>query len=129
MVSVIGVILGLLAASPRTILAGAVGLAAASGASMGAGEYLADQSRSVRNATVMMVATLAGTLVPIVPFIFLTKAWAVPSAGLAAAGAAVWIAEQRAKSESRVRSYVETFTILVGSLLVTWVSVLLIGGA
>lgn len=80
LVSVLGVILGLLATSPHTIVRAAVGLAAASSASMGAGEYLGDANRSVGRAARMAGATLIGTLAPIVPFVLLPKGPAIVAA-------------------------------------------------
>lgn len=128
MVSVIGVILGLLAtADTHTILAGAIGLAAASAASMGAGEYLGDVKHSWRNAGIMGFATLVGTLVPIIPFLFLPKVHAVIGASIFTIVAACWIAEKRSKYEPRSKSYLETFVILAIALCVTIVVALLTG--
>ena len=36
---------------------------------VGAGEYLSDTSRSLRRALVMAAATLAGSIVPAIPFV------------------------------------------------------------
>jgi VIT1/CCC1 family predicted Fe2+/Mn2+ transporter len=69
--SALGVITGLVIAGTHTgsrILAAALGLAVAATVGMGAGEYLSDESRSVRRALVMGAATLAGSMLPAVPF-------------------------------------------------------------
>jgi len=47
-----------------------VGLAVAAAASMGAGEWLQDPLSSFRNAFVMGGATLCGSLIPLIPFLF-----------------------------------------------------------
>jgi hypothetical protein len=70
--SALGVIAGLLAAGVHNggrILAGALGLAVAATIGMGAGEYLSDTSHNRRRALVMAGATLAGSVVPAIPFV------------------------------------------------------------
>jgi VIT1/CCC1 family predicted Fe2+/Mn2+ transporter len=69
--SALGVITGLIVAGTHTgsrILAGALGLAVAATVGMGAGEYLSDESRNLRLALVMAAATLAGSILPALPF-------------------------------------------------------------
>ncbi|MGO9885514.1 MAG: VIT1/CCC1 transporter family protein [Solirubrobacteraceae bacterium] len=72
MTSTLGVIAGLLAtnATAPKILAAAIGIAVAATVGMGAGQYLSDGSRNMRNALVMAVATLIGSVLPAIPFIF-----------------------------------------------------------
>jgi VIT family len=72
MTSTLGVVAGLLAtrATAPHIVAGAIGIAVAATIGMGAGQYLSDEKRSVRKAVVMAVATLAGSVLPALPFIF-----------------------------------------------------------
>ncbi|MGA2927924.1 MAG: hypothetical protein ABSG43_18400 [Solirubrobacteraceae bacterium] len=71
--SALGVITGLVVAgtdsAPR-ILAASLGLAVAATVGMGAGEYLSDESRSVRRAVVMGAATLIGSMLPALTFAF-----------------------------------------------------------
>jgi hypothetical protein len=70
--SALGVIAGLLAAGVHNggrILAGALGLAVAATIGMGACEYLSDISHNPRRALVMAAATLAGSIVPAIPFV------------------------------------------------------------
>ena len=45
------------------------GVAVAATIGVGAGEYLSDTSRSLRRALVMAAATLAGSIVPAIPFV------------------------------------------------------------
>jgi hypothetical protein len=69
--SALGVITGLIVAGTDTgprILAASLGLAVAATVGMGAGEYLSDESRSTRRALVMGGATLAGCMLPALPF-------------------------------------------------------------
>jgi VIT1/CCC1 family predicted Fe2+/Mn2+ transporter len=71
--SAIGVITGLIVAGTHSgsrILAASLGLAVAATVGMGAGEYLSDESRSVRRAVVMGAATLTGSMLPALPFAF-----------------------------------------------------------
>ncbi len=69
--SALGVITGLIVAGTPTgsrILAASLGLAVAATIGMGAGEYLSDESRSLRRAAVMAAATLTGSILPALPF-------------------------------------------------------------
>lgn len=70
--STLGVVAGLLATGSTAphIVAGAIGIAVAATVGMGAGQYLSDDQRNVRKAVVMAVATLAGSVLPALPFIF-----------------------------------------------------------
>src|SRR5271157_5270773 len=72
MTSTLGVVSGLLAANATApkILAGAIGIAVAATVGMGAGQYLSDGTRNVRKAGVMALATLTGSVLPALPFIF-----------------------------------------------------------
>jgi hypothetical protein len=72
MTSTLGVVAGLLAAhaTPAKILAAAVGIAVAATTGMGAGQYLSDGKRNMRKAVVMAVATLIGSVLPALLFIF-----------------------------------------------------------
>ena len=72
MTSTLGVVAGLLAthASASKIVAAAIGIAVAATVGMGAGQYLSDGARNRRNALVMAAATLVGSVVPALPFLF-----------------------------------------------------------
>ncbi len=72
MTSTLGVVAGLLAtnATAPKILAAAIGIAVAATVGMGAGQYLSDGDRNMRKAVVMAVATLIGSVLPAIPFIF-----------------------------------------------------------
>jgi VIT1/CCC1 family predicted Fe2+/Mn2+ transporter len=72
MTSTLGVVAGLLAAhaTPTKILAAAIGIAVAATTGMSAGQYLSDGKRNLRKAMVMGVATLIGSVLPALPFIF-----------------------------------------------------------
>ena len=75
MTSTLGVVAGLLAtrATSNHIVAGAIGIAVAATIGMGAGQYLSDDQRNIRKAVVMAVATLIGSMLPALPFIFGTS--------------------------------------------------------
>ena len=72
MTSTLGVVAGLLAtnATAPKILAAAIGIAVAATVGMGAGQYLSDGARNMRRAVVMAVATLIGSVLPAIPFVF-----------------------------------------------------------
>src|SRR5271166_4449225 len=72
MTSTLGVVAGLLAthAPAPKILAAAIGIAVAATVGMGAGQYLSDGNRNMHKAIVMAVATLIGSVLPAIPFIF-----------------------------------------------------------
>ncbi len=72
MTSTLGVVAGLLAtnATASKILAAAIGIAVAATVGMGAGQYLSDGDRNVRKGAVMALATLIGSVLPAIPFLF-----------------------------------------------------------
>ena len=72
MTSTLGVVAGLLAtnATAPKILAAAIGIAVAATVGMGAGQYLSDGVRNTRKAAVMALATLIGSVLPAIPFVF-----------------------------------------------------------
>lgn len=125
--SVIGVIVALLAAGPHAVIAGALGLAAASSVGMAAGEFLGDGKRNLKIAGVMGLATLFGTSLPILPFVFLNGPADEIAAGILAVAACSLIAWYRSKFESTLKSWVETFGILTAVVGVTVIVTLLVG--
>jgi hypothetical protein len=66
MTSTLGVVAGLLAthASASKIVAASIGIAVAATVGMGAGQYLSDGQRNLRNAVVMALATLSARSSP-----------------------------------------------------------------
>jgi hypothetical protein len=107
MTSTLGVVAGLLATKSTAphILAGAIGVAVAATIGMGAGQYLSDGQRNLRNALVMAVATLIGSVAPAVPFLF--------GASLACVLASVAITLLASAVIGHYRGYVVTYAILV----------------
>ena len=107
MTSTLGVVAGLLAtkASAPHIVAGAIGIAVAATIGMGAGQYLSDEQRSLRKAIVMALATLIGSVLPAIPFVFGTSTGCVAASLLITllAGAVI----------GHYRGYVITYTILI----------------
>ena len=113
MTSTLGVVAGLLAtkSSASHIVAGAIGIAVAATIGMGAGQYLSDEDRNLRKATVMAVATLVGSVLPAVPFLFGTSlACVLASIGITLAAAAVI---------GHYRGYIVTYAILIAVSLLT----------
>jgi VIT1/CCC1 family predicted Fe2+/Mn2+ transporter len=124
-VSVIGVIVALLAGPTAIMVDAAIGLAAASAVGMAAGEYLGDHTRNLRKAGVMGVATIVGTMCPVVPFIVLPKRPAIVVSVLLVVAISLVIARSRAEGSS-ARAYVETFGVLLFAAgitaLVSWLT-------
>ncbi len=113
MTSTLGVIAGLLAtgASASKILAAAIGIAVAATIGMGAGQYLSDGQRNLRLAVVMGLATLVGSVLPAIPFIFGTsKACILASIAITLAAAGVI---------GHYRGYLITYSILAVVSVVT----------
>jgi VIT1/CCC1 family predicted Fe2+/Mn2+ transporter len=113
MTSTLGVVAGLLAthAGASHILAGAIGIAVAATVGMGAGQYLSDDQRSLRKAAVMALATLIGSVLPALPFIFGdTRACVIASIAITAVAAGVI---------GHYRGYLVTYSILVVVSVIT----------
>lgn len=107
MTSTLGVVAGLLAthASASKIVAAAIGIAVAATIGMGAGQYLSDGARNLRNALVMAAATLVGSVVPAVPFLFGDSRACIAASIAVTAVAAGFI--------GHYRGYVVTYCILI----------------
>jgi VIT1/CCC1 family predicted Fe2+/Mn2+ transporter len=107
MTSTLGVVAGLLATRSTAphIVAGAIGIAVAATVGMGAGQYLSDDQRNVRKALVMAVATLIGSVLPALPFVFGTSFACVMASGAITLLAAAVI--------GHYRGYVVTYSILM----------------
>jgi VIT1/CCC1 family predicted Fe2+/Mn2+ transporter len=113
MTSTLGVVAGLLAtkASASHVIAAAIGIAVAATVGMGAGQYLSDGQRNVRKALVMALATLAGSVLPAIPFLFGTsQACVIASLAITALAAAVI---------GHYRGYLVTYGILVVVSVIT----------
>jgi VIT1/CCC1 family predicted Fe2+/Mn2+ transporter len=113
MTSTLGVIAGLLAtgASASKILAAAIGIAVAATIGMGAGQYLSDGHRNLRPAVAMGLATLVGSALPAIPFIFgVSDACIIASIAITLAAAGVI---------GHYRGYLITYSILAVVSVVT----------
>ena len=113
MTSTLGVVAGLLAtrATAPHIVAGAIGIAVAATVGMGAGQYLSDDQRNVRKELVMAVATMVGSVLPALPFIFGSSL-----VYILASGAITLIAGGMI---GHYRGYAVTYTILVAVSVIT----------
>jgi VIT1/CCC1 family predicted Fe2+/Mn2+ transporter len=113
MTSTLGVVAGLLAtrSSAQHIVAGAIGIAVAATIGMGAGQYLSDDARSIRKAVVMAIATLVGSVLPALPFVFGTS--------LGCVLASVAITFLAAAVIGHYRGYVVTYAILIAVSVLT----------
>lgn len=124
--SVLGIIVALLGSPLHVLLAGAAGLAASSAVGMGAGQYLGDADRSVRRALAMALSTIIGTIIPVVPFLFLPRVAAVVVASVLVIVFGVLVAKKRGGDR---RSYLETFGVLMLAAAVAIVVALATGAA
>jgi VIT1/CCC1 family predicted Fe2+/Mn2+ transporter len=107
MTSTLGVVAGLLATktSATHVVAAAIGIAVAATVGMGAGQYLSDGRRNLRKALVMALATLVGSVLPALPFLFgTTDACILASIGITLLASAVI---------GHYRGYLVTYAILV----------------
>ena len=124
-ISVIGVIVALLARPTPIIVDAAIGLAVASAVGMAAGEYLGDDTRNLRRAFVMGLATIVGTMCPVVPFMIFAKDLAMVIAVVLVLAVSLAIARARALTSSSL-AYVETFGVLLlaagVTALVSWLT-------
>lgn len=106
MTSTLGVVAGLLATktSATHVVAAAIGIAVAATVGMGAGRYLSDGQRNLRKAVVMALATLVGSVLPALPFLFGTSnACVLASIGITLLASAVI---------GHYRGYLVTYAIL-----------------
>jgi hypothetical protein len=93
--SLLGVIVYLLAAHPGLIFPAALSGAVSSALSMGAGEWLSDSGNGLAASAVMAAATLAGALLPAVPFAFGSGPVAVAVSAVLCAATGVTVARLR----------------------------------
>jgi hypothetical protein len=121
--SAVGVILGaiVVGTSTRTLFAVGLGLAVAAAVSMGGGEWLADPDSDLRGAAIMVAATFAGSIAPVIPYLFTSGDLAAGIAlGVAVVvGAGVAAARRTLASCSTVRAYLSTFAILAGACVLS----------
>jgi VIT1/CCC1 family predicted Fe2+/Mn2+ transporter len=87
------------------IVPGAIGIAVAATIGMGAGQYLSDEQRNVRKAVAMALATLIGSVLPALPFVF--------GSSTACVVASLAITLLAATVIGHYRGYVVTYTILI----------------
>lgn len=127
-VSVVGALAGLLAAhtSGRAILAVCAGLAVAAAVGMGAGDWLSGSP--ARTALVMALATLAGSLIPVLPVLLLPEPAGVGGAIIVLAALGVWISETRADDRGRVRAYTGTAALLITAAVLSVAVAVGLGG-
>lgn len=131
LVSVIGVIIGLLAETTTTIVLAAVGLAVASACGMAAGEWLSDNKDrgATHRAAVMGAATALGTMIPASPFFLFSKHVAVVTAAILAFCLAVGIGRVRNKGLLGYAQTLGTLAVAAGvSLFVGWLIPASVGG-
>jgi VIT1/CCC1 family predicted Fe2+/Mn2+ transporter len=120
MTSAMGVILALLA-TPHALLLGALGIGIAAVIGMGLGEWQSDSSSGWKPAVAMAVASGVGTLLPVIPFIFMAGAPAVIASALIIITATAVIAKVRvSENRSYWKAARESYTILVITALAVW---------
>jgi FtsH-binding integral membrane protein len=121
LVSVAGVIFGLLAhhSSISAIAIGGLGCAVASAVSMGMGEFESRDDRwhaRLGAGAVMLVATLVGASIAIWPFFVFSERVALAIAGLGALLVAAWIGFEKHKG---VPGYIGAFLTLLIAIALT----------
>jgi hypothetical protein len=130
--SVIGVIAAGLAVHARlaTIAATSAGLAVASAVSMAGGEFLGDVGVAGRRgrALVMGGATLVGSILPALPYLFLSRDAAGVTAALIVAAMVTVIIVVRSRGECARRAEIPPRKIWVGSAWQTIVILVLAAG-
>lgn len=110
----------------RTLLVAAVALAVGAAVSMAAGEWLSDPDASKHRALVMGGATLAGSILPALPFAFGHDTLAVGACVGLTVLAGAGIAE--ARPGGRVESYLKTFGVLAAACGAAVAAGLIAGG-
>lgn len=118
--AVLGVLVSLLNQSPHILVRACVGLSIASAIGMGFGQYTGDSERKISSAVAIGLATAAGTMLPVVPFLFLSKSLAIVVATGLVVLLGVAIGWQRSKEQPKKIAYGQTFALL---LLATGVNV------
>jgi VIT1/CCC1 family predicted Fe2+/Mn2+ transporter len=116
-VSIIGFIFGLLVhGSPESaIVVGGLGGAISATVSMGTGDYEESDGSTgyrLRRALTMGLFTMIGSMVPILPFVFLGKHAAILVAGVGCLLVAGWIGYEKRKG---VRGWVEAYLTVLGA--------------
>lgn len=129
--SVLGLVAALFLEPTHVLISGALGLAVASAVGMGAGQYLGDPDRAWGRALLMAASTLAGTVIPVVPFLLLPR-WLAVVVGLALVtgfGEAVaWARRCENPDRTPAMTRTQTYAILYGATLLA-VAVALVTGA
>jgi VIT1/CCC1 family predicted Fe2+/Mn2+ transporter len=121
LVSVAGVIFGLLVhdAAPSAIAIAGVGCAIASSVSMGMGEFESREDRwnaRLGTSAIMLLATLVGSLIAVWPFFVFSEHEALVIAGVGAIVVAIWIGFEKRKG---VSGYVGAFVTLLVAIGLT----------
>jgi hypothetical protein len=93
--SLLGVIVFLLFSHPALIFPAALSGAVSSALSMGAGEWLSDSDNGFAASAVMALATMAGALLPALPFAFGSGSSAVALSGVICALIGITVAALR----------------------------------
>ena len=100
-----------LASTASKIVAATIGIAVAATVGMGAGQYLSDGAQNIRNGVVMAVATLVGSVIPAVPFLFGDSRACIAASIAVTALAGAFI--------GHYRGYLVTYAILIVVSIVT----------
>jgi VIT1/CCC1 family predicted Fe2+/Mn2+ transporter len=120
MTSAMGIMLPLLS-SPHELLLGALGVGIASTIGMGLGEWQSDSSSGWKPAVAMAVASGAGVLIPVIPFLFLSGSAALLVSIAIVISVTAFIAKERvSEKRSYWKAARESFTILAITALAVW---------
>lgn len=128
--SLVGVMLSL-AGHPEQVVPAALGLAIAGGVGMAAGSWLAgDDSKSGRlEALAIGAATAVGAILPALPYLVLTGAWAMLASALVLVALGAVITTVRARSQSWLRAAAETYGVLIAVCVAVVACVLALPGS
>jgi len=112
----IGAMFGLYASGHRAaILVATLAAGLSATESMGAGEYLSDDSSSVHRALAMATGTAIGGILPAIPFALGRGLLNLVAAAALTGALGAWVAEERAKAPtlSRARAYAQVLPVFV----------------
>lgn len=109
---VLGVIIGLYSHHPGLIFKSALCVGVAEALGMGAAEWLSETKSGLRGPLTIGLSTLMGTVLPVLPFLLMSRATAATVTASVFLLSALAIATARAQEKKFVRSAIESVGIL-----------------
>ena len=128
--SSVGVLLTSVGSTSRQVLIVCLGLAVAGGVGMAAGSWLSrDNEAGLPQAAMIGAATLAGTMAPVLPYLWWTGHSALIGSGVILFLIGAIITAVRSRRETLLRACAETFGVLTAVCLAVGACALATGGA